>query len=401
MSSHERFRVAFVADNQADERRRMEEHNRVMAEQASLAQAAGVGLTIHGGDVYERKSTVIERESVMGWADAVTLYSDLVVAGGNHEWKGEVEEIGRRAQYPDRVWAFETPQVVELDDAVVAVLPWPRKGALLATLDRPIGPEATSAAVREALALILGGFRERFEAADPAKPRILAAHVSVIGSRAGPDQPALVGTDIEVTIEDLMLAKADVILLGHIHRPQEWFGPPNRFGDRTPIIYAGSPRRTAYSKGEQEPKGFVMLDFVDGRLAEWARVPLSATPLLLGESEWRDGAMNFTFDAGDIEGAEIRLRYSVPTDEREAAMREAERLAAELRERGAREVVIDEMPVVVHSARAPEVAQARGIGDKLRGLWDARREVPDEGDRERLVRRAEELESDMKDGVSP
>jgi hypothetical protein len=259
---------------------------------------------------------------------------------------------------------------------------------------------------------ILRGFKASFDGYGsmwPDYPRILVAHCDVEGSKTDPDQPAMVGGDIKLSLEDLMLAGADVVLLGHIHLPQEWdrlvvhscsegahhLCPPIQ---TVPIIYAGSPRRTAYSKGETVPKGYVVLEFEGRSLVTWERVPTPATPMRLLDVRWQADSAVLGFAGDDLRGfdprdAEIRLRYHVAADAREAARAEAARFEAEWRSLGAADVKLDEIVVPIVRARAPEVAKATTIAGALEATWASQGDkAPDEDRRKRLLAMAATLE---------
>lgn len=390
-------RVAFVADNQVDEHSRLAEHDRVMDFVARHAFEAECDLMLHGGDLAERRTTVRERESIRRWIADVVETMDVVIAGGNHEAPGEVIEWHRPE---DRVHAYERPEVLHVAGCAVAVLPWPRKTYLLELLGRTVSPEESDAAARECLRDILRGFREQL-LAHPG-PRILLAHAELSGAKTDPDQPECPGLRLALSREDLVLSGADVVLLGHIHLPQEFEGP-----DGVPIIYAGSPRRTAYAAGEVIEKGYVFLEFgergPDGRMPfTWERVPTPASPMVLIDAEWveQDGEwrMDYATDLwsdGWAQHAEIRYRYRFPADQRDAARLVAEEWACRAHENGAAEVKLDPVPIPTVTARAPEVAEADTLRERLRALWRVRDEMPEEPRLSRLLDRADALAAEV------
>lgn len=358
------------------------------------AHARGCSLLLHGGDVYERRSTAHERACVRAWLDAAAI-SDMhvVIAAGNHEAPGEVEELAGRG-----VYARERPGVLALHGVLLAVLPWPRREQLrawFAARGETPGAGETDAAARAMLAAVLRGLRVEMDAIDPAGivPRVLLAHVAVAGYCTDSDQPA-VGGGFVVGVEDLMEAGADIVLLGHIHRPQEWSGTRSD-GVAVPVIYAGSPRRTAYAAGELHPKGYVIVEFA-GRTPTWQRVPTPATPMCLMEARWlapgdpspesggveERGSFVMATRGDHLRGGEVRFRYTVRSDQREAARGAAETLAAAWRSEGAAEVQIEEAVIPLVSARAPELAAVVDLGAQVRE-----------------VLRIQEIDADRHDGI--
>lgn len=391
------MKIAATADSQVDEHSRLEEHDRVMEFIARDAARRGCSLMLHAGDIYERRSTIRERQSVQAWARAVTKNMPLLVCGGNHETPGEVEELsGFVDSEIHAVSATEDPWLSShRGGAQVQYLPWPRRASLLAWLRSVDGGVATREDVNqrgaEMLRDILRGFASHWK---DGEARILVAHAMVRGSLQGPDQPPLLGCDFELGIEDLALADADVVILGHVHMPQEW-SYRAADGREVPVIYCGSPRRTAFAKGEQEEKGYVVVEFDGRRLVSWGRVPTPATPLLLLEAAWDAGDQEFIWSSEEPvleDGAEVRFRYEVDSDQREIARREAESLAAAWIEEERVTVKIEEQVRPTVRARAPEVAEAVGVGAQLRAFWDATDPDLGEARRERLLSRVEELQ---------
>lgn len=207
---------------------------------------------------------------------------------------------------------------------------------------------------------------------------------------------------LELGLEDLALVRADAYLLGHIHlgAGNEW-----QIGD-SPALYGGSPRRCTF--GEPEVKSYTVLEFEDGpegRLVSWERVSTPATKMAHLDSEWFDEHVGLPGDvivpAGlsrdwspeEVVGAEVRLRYRVDADHRDAARRAAQEEADELRGAGAASVKVEEQVIATTRARTPEVARAVTLADKLDALWSARRDVPDPVRRDALVAKLGELES--------
>jgi len=404
------MRIAFTADSQVDERSRLAEHDRVMQFVAEDARARGCVALLHGGDIYERRATETERAAVYAWIDRVAHEMPVVVCAGNHESLGEVAEIERWfAGTEAQVITREAPDVIDLGPKgpCVALLPWPRRASIAAWCERMSGDvpshEDVADGARKNLRNVLRGLgRMLASRAAPDQPRILLAHADVVGATTDPDQPAMVGGDIRLSVEDLMLAGADFVALGHIHMPQGWLGV-RADGVSVPVVYAGSGRRTAYARGERVPKGYVVVEFSNPenpRIPSWSRVPTPATPLILLECRYDleetgggvRGVLRGDEMPDDVDGAEIRLRYTVAADQREEARRVVDEIANRARARGAAEVRVEEVPDRIVRVRAPEIAEAPTVGGKLRALWATQGDAaPGESQRARLLAKAERL----------
>lgn len=385
-------RIAFTGDTHADERSRFEEHERVMDFIVTDAADRGCCALFHGGDVFERKSTERERAAVGSWINKALRWMCVYISGGNHECPGEVAELGR----VHSIDAVEVPFVDIGTECAVAVLPWPRRAQLAAWVEKLTGraptPEELTAEAHEQMREVLREMGRQLAKAPPNLPRVLLGHVELSGAKTDPDQPAMMGSGLKLSIEDLMLAGADAICLSHVHLPQDWTAIRSD-GVTVPIIYAGSPRRTAYAKGELIEKSYTVLTF-EGRALTWERVPTPATPMQLVEVTWTDGVgFDCSADAAElVPGAEVRMRVTVPADRRDAAWREAELVRGSWLAMGAAEVVIEEIVQPTTRARAPEVAAAPTLADKLRAVWAAQGEqAPSEERAARLTAKAEEI----------
>lgn len=385
-------RIAFTGDTHADERSRFEEHERVMDFIVTDAADRGCCALFHGGDVFERKSTERERAAVGSWINKALRWMCVYISGGNHECPGEVAELGR----VHSIDAVEVPFVDIGTECAVAVLPWPRRAQLAAWVEKLTGraptPEELTAEAHEQMREVLREMGRQLAKAPPNRPRVLLGHVELSGAKTDPDQPAMMGSGLKLSIEDLMLAGADAICLSHVHLPQDWTAIRSD-GVAVPIIYAGSPRRTAYAKGELVEKSYTVLTF-EGRALTWERVPTPATPMQLVEATWTDGVgFDCSADAAElVPGAEVRMRVTVPADRRDAARRDAELVRGSWLAMGVAEVVIEEIVQPTTRARAPEVAAAPTLADKLRAVWAAQGEqAPSEERAARLTAKAEEI----------
>jgi len=370
------MRIAVIADSHFSERSRWEECQRIHDWIAADLAQRGVGLVLHSGDLFDAKSTPSERLAVAGWLSRVAEQAPVVVVRGNHDALGDIELMGRiRSRHP--IIVDEAAGVHVVAGVAVACLAWPRKAELMARLGA-VGHEATEQVTSEALKTVLLGFRQQLE--QHGGPSILLTHAMVRGSKTSTGQP-LVGCDMELSLEDLTLAGANFIALGHIHQHQEW-----ESAEGTPIVYPGSPRRTAFGEGER--KGYLVIHTQtsqDHRECQHEFIETPATPMVLVEASWNAELARLvgTHRLLDVSGAEVRFRYTVPAEHRDAARSRAEEYRAYAVERGALYVKLEEVVQTTVRARAPEVAEAKTLADKLRAYWHAKGE--ELGDREQVL----------------
>lgn len=389
------IRVAILADTHADETRRWEEHGRILSWCVEDFRAREVGLVLHSGDVYEGESTPLEREFVADFAQRVADRCPLVIDAGNHDRPRDIRILScLRARHP--IVADETPRVHVLAGVAVANLPWPRKAHLLRSIERTASPAETSLLASDALRSVVRGLG--VELAEHAGPRMLNAHAMIDGARTNHEQP-LVGLDMAISASDLALSGAHFVAVGHVHAQQEWL-----IGE-TPVVYPGAPMHRDW--GQPGPTSYLVVDFDEsGRLLRWERVPTPARQMILGEAtwssegpgwDWAEGAEPLTM-LSDVTGAEIRFRYGVPADERDAARREAEVVKAHLLSSGAHRVEVEERTQTPARTRAPEITTAKTLPEQLETFWASKGVVPPEPRRTRLLERLGDVE--LATGVS-
>jgi len=375
------FRVAVVADTHADEASRFDEHERVMSWIANDIAEREVDLVVHGGDAFEReRSSAIERRAVADWCRAVTERAPLVVVRGNHDGDIDIDMLGRlRTKHP--VHAFSRPGVVRLGPLAVAAMPWPRSAQLLAALGRDVSHADSGRIAQECLRNVLRGLGAEMRATG--LRRLLVGHFMIDGANTDHDQP-VVGGDMAVSVADIALAEAEFVAAGHIHAAtNEWET------DHGPVAYPGAPMHRNF--GEPGPgKGYIIVDYEPGEV-RWLRITSPARRMILAEGAW-DGALVPPDSLRHVDGAEVRFRYRVANDQRDLAKAAAAALKADIEARGAVLVKIEEEVEAFVRARAPEIAKAKTLEDKLGALWASRGIELDELRRPRVIDRLHRVE---------
>jgi|GEM_PF-1625354 len=394
-------RVAIIADSHFSESSRFAECLRLHDWIADDIRTRGVDLILHAGDVFDAKSTPTERAAVAAWLRWCAEIAPVVIVRGNHDVVGDLAIFAKlRTKHP--VIVEEAAGVHVVAGVAVACLAWPRKAALLASA-REAGMVGSEQLATECMRNVLRGMGDQLAKHDG--PRILLAHAMVSGSKTSTGQP-LVGCDMELGIEDIALARADFNALGHIHLPQDWY-TSSEGGE--PVVYPGSPRRTAF--GETEDKGYVVAEFVSklseaidrsvdgqqlGQCLEWQRVVAPATPMVLIDAVYEysadDGRWMMSFRSAPIAGAEVRCRYTVPSDRRDEAKAVATTLRESLVRKGAISVKLEEQVIATTRARTPEITTAVTLNHKLILCWEARGIKVDPDRAGRIFTKLNELE---------
>jgi DNA repair exonuclease SbcCD nuclease subunit len=374
-------RIAVIADSHFDEHSRFEECVRIHHWIAENAASRGCTLWLHAGDLYERKSTPRERQAVAAWVQHMAdVVGPGIIVRGNHDAMGDLPLLSRLDTNGRSVHVVEDARVLHVGGVAIACLAWPQRANIHAMLDSSASRDLAEGAAGDALRGVLRGLGAQL---NEDEPRILLAHAMVRGSRVSTGQP-LVGCDFELGLEDLALANADFYALGHVHMGNAW----DVAG--ASAVYPGSPRRTAF--GELECKGYLVLDAREPGRVDWERIETPATPMIHLEGKWRDGQL-LGLEHPPLRGAEVRLRYTTPADQREAARAQALEWRDRIVAAGAVHVKVEEELIVEQRARAPEVARALTVEEKLQSLWRVKGWEP--GERaETLLRKARQIEEE-------
>lgn len=389
-----RIDILQVGDSHFKRTSRWEECLRLHDEIAAECERRRPDLFLHTGDVYDAAPTPEEQNAVERWLTRIAAVCPIVIVRGNHDPVGALA-IMRRLETRHPIVVEEACGVHIVAGVAVACVAWPRKAELVATLPPGATVEEVEQLALLALRNVFGGLGDELAKHDG--PRVLATHAMVTGSKTSAGQP-LVAKEMTIGVEDLALANAHYVALGHIHQAQQW-----QHADM-PIVFSGSPRRTAY--GELEDKGFVAVAFeYSARTARWAvaweRAILPATRMFdvhetFGENEpgsgftWLEGLTGSPENDEDLRGAEVRFRYGVASDQRAIAKARVKGIEAHYYDHGAVDVKVEEEVVPIVRARAPEIAEAQTTADQLVTYWKAT-STDVEGRQERLLAKLAEI----------
>jgi len=378
----ENMKLIATGDHHWNERRRFAESVRIHREITALVASEKPDVFLSGGDLYDGASTPVEREAVAEWVASVAEHCPVLVTKGNHDRPVDCLLLRRlRTRYP--VVVEEGAGVHRIGGAQIAAMSWPtREGLLKMSGDAEVDRDTLTS---EALRAVLRWLGSQFE--ELRGPRILLGHFMVDGSVTSTGQE-LVGTPCNVSLSDLDLVGAQIGLMSHIHKFQRWDSTG------TPYLYTGSPLRQNF--GELEDKSVTIVEFNGVALMSIRQVPTSATRMLLVEQEWTGSDWTPGHGCEQLmspEGADVRFRYRCENSQRTAAAAAAAKIRDEILARGAVAVKLEPIIEVKNASRAPEIATARGMAEKLPAFWKARGTTPEEPRRSRLLELACEVEA--------
>ncbi len=334
------MRIMATGDDHFCEEKRFDECVRVHDWIADRVHAEKPDLFLLDGDIFERKSLPVERLAVARFLRAVLEVCPVVMVRGNHDWPDDIE-IFSKLKGKNQLIIEQQAAVHVVNGIAVAAMAWPNVAHL----------RASGMDERTALQNVLRGMGA--DIANHDGPKVAVGHWMIDGSVTSHGQP-LIGHTMNVALDELAMLHCPLVLAGHVHKPQEW-----RFGD-TEILYCGSPFRTAF--GEVEEKSIVCAEWTGERWAV-ARMPTPARQMLLLEDEWGKEIGDYGWLVGlhghpgadGVKGAEIRLRYRVDSDQREAAAEGVQMWVDKLMAEGAHSVKLEERVIAKTRARVPEM----------------------------------------------
>lgn len=378
------MRLLASADQHFHRRLRFAECIKVHGFIADLAREAKADVVALAGDAYEEESVPEEREAFADFLKATTEHAPVVFSRGNHDAEGDVELMARlQTRHP--VIIESGADVHYVAGAAIAAVAWPERANMLA-LAGSIG--GTEELIREAMQAVFRGLGAKLAQHDG--PRIGLGHLMIDGSIASTNQP-LLGLPINVGLADLDLLGATLGIAGHIHKAQRFTTPSGSIW-----LYPGSPYRTDF--GQTEPKSVVLAEFDGPRLVKVEEIETPATPMRHYESTF-DGngfdSLRGCVSEGEVRGAEVRWRFNVRPDQQEAARVAAQGWADRWLAMGAVSVKLEPQVVTQTRARAPEVAAAASMPEKLAAHWSSIGYDPGER-RDPLLVKVADLEQEVR-----
>jgi DNA repair exonuclease SbcCD nuclease subunit len=359
-----RLLLAHISDSHFDQHADIADLEGVHRAFVESARAAGVAAIAHAGDFFESTSTARERLMLADWLGRCAEVAPVFGVKGNHDRSLELDLFHLLKNTGDRVFITDRPQVYRAHGFGFIGLPWFDRASIVDVADARGSRIVTQ---EHARALLLGLSAWSAELREAGVIPVLVAHAMVGGSIVSTGQMIL-GQTVEVSPRDLVSTQAEAVLLGHVHKFQEWMGGK--------VAYSGSPRRTDH--GEPEAKGWRLLVFEDGRFVSSEFVPLPARELhhvdldFTGDARARAlGGVHAWLDSIPlVTGARVRVRYRIAT--RDLALVDRDELKRALLARGAFDVKVEAQPVPEDRTRAAEVVTASTLSDKVAGYLKAK-----------------------------
>jgi len=361
-------------------------------------------LIVVSGDITDSQNLKLDSKSAKTICRQFSEMADIapvvnIIGTPSHD--GKSAEILRyvRGEYPIHIsekpeqlyltqggHLVESPGLTDINydeiAAVITQIPTPTKQFFQADSAIAEGDKAIS----DAMTALFGAFG--VTAHDFKCPHILNGHFQVGGAFISETQQ-LIGRDIEISADQLAMANAHLICMGHIHLHQQI---------KKNIFYSGSIYRKTF--GETEPKGFVIYNLsmnTPGVLydGEFIHTPTRQKITVredFTKSDIREvDAVLHSFGLEDLVDAYIKVEFKVWQDEANRINR-AE-LERSFLDAGAVKADINLIRIPRETVRAARVLQLTKLRDKVQEMAVLRlEEVSDE-----ILAKADLLETASQD----
>lgn len=333
--------------------------DRLRALDQILEQSDGVeqlGAWLIPGDLNHARMTIEDRNALASRLTAMALRAPVLICYGNHDLPGDLNVFSRlRTEWP--VLVFERPTVHTLKlatgaHAAVFVLPYPTEAGLVSM---GVGPALMVHTAYEALQAI---FRDAAAQLQDARSRgdlaLAIGHVNVAGAITSTGQPNI-GAEIEIDKALIQMLGVEYVGLNHIHKGQFIDG----------AWYPGSVCRLDW--GEVDLKRYIVVTYHEDGHATLEEKPLDVAPMWHVEGHLHRDRFDWKVTNGEPpmtwKGSEVRVRARFYQSEKNLLEMAKAGIFANFAD--AKRFELELIAVPDRALRAPEVALAKTLGDKV------------------------------------
>ena len=357
----------------------IEEIDRCLAFIVETARGEAPDLIVSAGDLFDSQDVKMGSLSAMAAIGFITALADIApvaVVIGTPSHDGKAPEIlpFARGHYPIVVASrpiqvyledgglFDRPAGDKIPEAIITLIPQPTKQFF----QTESGVEDSGKEIGQAMSALFAGFGVQ-AAQYPGVPHIVVGHWQTRGATMSNGQMAT-GRDIEVSVDQMMMACPDLICLGHIHLPQH-------VSDRA--FYSGSIYAT--NIGEDHEHSFLIHGINTGSPTlpfyhTYVNTPCKRTVRIKVDAT--DNSPSPEAPGVDtIDGAEIR--YEITTWQDEAGNIDKAGIEKLFMDAGALSVDIRINAIPRENVRAEAVLKAETLRDEIQAMADLRGEEVD------------------------
>ena len=359
------------------------------------AAIAAPDVIICSGDITDSQNLKLDSRSAKTLCRQFSLLADIApvaVIIGTPSHDGKSAEILRYVRGKHNIHVSEKPEQLYLTggrlhvaspyvvdpsniDAIITQIPAPTKQYIQGLMSNT-GIENVDRAVSDGMASLIGAFGLAAEYQSAFVPHIVNGHFQVGGAYISETQQ-LIGRDIEIYTDQLGMANAHLICLGHIHKQQ-------RINDD--IFYSGSIFHKDF--GETDSKGFFIHEITKVELDEFfvsstfIEVPATRKITIHADFTLDDfhdevgiNAFLESYCPIDLSGDHVRVELKIWNDE----VIDKEAIEDLYLSEGAGAVVVNITRTPRETVRAAMVLELASIRDKMAEMAALRNEAVDNG----------------------
>jgi DNA repair exonuclease SbcCD nuclease subunit len=347
-----------------------------------------VGLAEIVGDIFDSRDVKLDSKSAKLIIKFVSELADIcpvAITIGTPSHEGNAPEILRYAQGKHKIFVATKPCQTyladgEIDDDPKDITAPQDIQAILSFCPQPTkqyfsgvgGVASTSEQIGAAMSGIFAGFgvgAKKFDCV-----HLLSYHGSISGVKLSTGQ-VMAGMDIEVSLDQLALSNADLIMCGHIHLQQEL---------TENVFYSGSIYPNNY--GELHEHGFYVHMLEDKRLisSKFIKTPCRKLELLVSDYTLRPfaGVAIQAFTNGSY------IRHNITCWQEDAVKINKDEIKQAYIAAGAIDADIRITRVPRQAVRAESVLKVERLRDKIQAMADLREEKISE----EILKKADELD---------
>jgi DNA repair protein SbcD/Mre11 len=327
----------------------------------AMAEIERPDLIVSAGDMFDSRDIRLDTETVkfiFQWISDLARIAPVAIVSGTPTHDGNTIEALR--QIPG-VLVSTMPEQLYFADGKISYQPTEKTTAIISMVPTPTKQffQGNDDEIADAMTGLFAGFGA--QASEFECPHILVGHFAVKGAAIS-DTQVMIGREIEIGRDQIDLARADVVCLGHIHKSQ-------KIG--TNIFYAGSIYSLNF--GETEAKGFyvheihgkdkIIKDMVDSRF-----ITLPTKKMINIKEDHTDPENFFANYKGpeDVKGADVKVIIKAYQDD--AAGFDKAAIEAIYLKDGAESVTIQIINVPRETVRSERLLTLSTLRDKVQEM---------------------------------
>lgn len=275
-----------------------------------LALERDVDLILDGGDVFEGPEVNDEhREAFIRPLERLDGRIPIVVCLGNgrHDRSTKPANALQTLRHVPGLIVCSSPQVVEVADALVAVVPWVHSGLFIATHGRGDTDEL-NARIVDLLIQIAENLRAECAERAPERPALLLLHWSISGASLPTGLRSDAMSEPVLHRGDLEQLDFAAVVASHIHVPQMLWANGRGIG-----LYTGSPMPHDFGEEHTEHGVWIVETAGATPTAEFVPVPSRPFVTLDLDADQLGGDVVPTWEITD--GAIVRVRYTATREQ--------------------------------------------------------------------------------------